>query len=382
MGCWCGTCAISHLPINAGDKIRLFFMTMQDYGHEEQGAGFCYSHDVWYPRGLPIAGEYDDYGGIENITEDINCQILVDGLKNDWANYKAKNDWEKDVNREDLDIYTIVEETERDRAHVHDGRSKIESDRLDALFANPESFKDGSSKIELDAPHEDDRKIRPFGFIMVHEDIYQAMLKFDPIDAHHEEGGYLYKKRSEILEADMRELYHDGLEAGKELRESSSESHKFLKRMMKYSITKNHWNAFAHVSGNADPPFCKGISYYWDWLRSKMEEGVPYDNAEVQTVVKGLIDFTKFTWAMSQARRAWMPQTGKGSQSNETDIHKIIANTTLKVARKRDAEMEEYRSETKDWKAEHNKAELAKRAKLKKEENAKKGKQVSTKKAR
>lgn len=373
MGCWCGTCAISHLPINAGDKIRLFFMTMQDYGHEEQGAGFCYSHDVWYPRGLPIAGEYDDYGGIENITEDINCQILVDGLKNDWANYKAKNDWEKDVNREDLDIYTIVEETERDRAHVHDGDSPARQKQMSEYWNAPP---ENRPKIDFDAVFPEDRSKRPFGFIMVHEDVYQAMLKYDPIDAHHEEGGYLYKKRSEIMAHDMREFYHDGLEAFQEMKDSS------FKRTLKFSICKSHWNIFSHTSTNSDPPFCKGLSYYWDFLRSKMEEGVPYDNAEVQAVANGLIDFYKFQWAMSAARRAWMPQSGKGSQQNETDIHKILANTTLKVARKHDAEMEEYRVDDKDWRAEHNKAELAKRAKLKKEENAKKGKQVSAKKAR
>lgn len=364
MGCWCGTCAISHLPINAGDKIRLFFMTMQDYGNEKEGAGFCYSHDVWYPRGLPIAGEYDDYGGIENIKEDINSKILVEGLKKDWVNYKAKNEWEKDVNAEDLDIRTIVEETERDRAMVHDGQSQIEHDRL------MENLKSLDNKIDIDAPHEEDRKKRPFGFIMVHEDVYQAMLKYDPVDAHHEEGGYLYKKRSEILEADMREFYHDGLQAAKDLKDSNTK----LKKLLMFGGTKNHWNSFAHSSMHADPPFCKGISYYWDFLKEKMEAGVPYDNSEVQAVAKGLIDFTKFTWAMSHARRAWMPQAGKGSQNNETDIHKIIANTTLKVARKRDAEMEEYALDSKDWKEKHNKEELAKRAKLKKVKNGKKGK--------
>lgn len=376
MGCWCGTCAITHLPINAGDKVRLFFMTQQDYGHEDQGAGFCYSHDVWYPRGLPVSGEYDDYGSIESFTEDINTKILVNGLKRDWVNYKAKNEWEKDVNAKDLTLAIIIEETERERAHVHDGQSPTESKRLhDSLDA---SMKGSKKKIDIDAPHPEDRKERPFGFIMVHEDVYQAMIKYDPIDAHHEDGGYLYKKRSEILAADMREFYHDGLEAARDLKDSDP----IMKRLLKFSITKNHWNSFSHLSTNPDPPFCKGMSYYWDFLREKMEEGVPYDNAEVQTVVNGLIDFYKFSWAMSHARRAWMPQAGKGSQDNDTDIHKILANTTLKLARKHDSEMEEYNSDSKDWKAEHNKTELARRAKLKKEENAKKGKQVSTKKAR
>lgn len=368
MGCWAGTCGISHLPINAGDKVRLFFMTMQDYGNEKEGAGFCYSNDVWYPRGLPISGEYDDYGGIENVTEDINSKILVDGIKQDWVNYKAKNEWEEDVNAKDLDIYKIVEETERDRAHIHDGQSEIEHQRL---VDSMNSLKDGKrKKVDIDAPHPEDRKERLFGFLMAHEDVYQAMIKFDPVDAHHEEGGFLYKKRSEILETDMREFYHDGMEAAKELKDLDLK----MKKLLMFSGTKNHWNSFSHSSMHADPPFCKGVSYYWDFLKIKMEEGVPYKDPEVQVVVKGLIDFYKFTWAMSAARRAWMPQSGKGSQQNETDIHKILANATLKVARKHDAEMEEFNSDNGNWREKHNKEELAKRAKLKKEKNAKKGK--------
>jgi len=368
MGCWCGTCGISHLPINAGDKIRLFFMTMQHYGNEKEGAGFCYTNDVWYPRGLPISGEYDDYGGIENITEDINCKILVDGIKQDWVNYKAKNEWEHDVNADALDISTIVKETERDRALIYDGESPTQHQRLvDSMNLTKEGKHES---IDFDAPHPEDREKRPFGFIMVHEDVYQAMLKYDPIDAHHDNNGYLYKKRSEILAADMREFYHDGMQAAQELKGLDLIS----KKLLMFSGTKNRWNSFAHSSMHADPPFCKGISYYWDFLKTKMEEGVPYEDPEVQTVVNGLIDFTKFTWAMSAARRAWMPQCGKGSQDNETDIHKIIANTTLKVARKHDAEMAEYNKDSGNWREEHNKKELAKRSKLKKEKNAKKGK--------
>jgi hypothetical protein len=357
MGCWCETCGITHMPIDAGDKCRVFFITQQDYGTEKQGGGFSYSNEVWYPRGLPLRGTYNDYGGLDDIEEDTNSKILIEGLKNDWVPYKAQHQWERDVNPADLDVYVVMEETERDRAKVYDGDSPTRAKRMQESL---DKMKEGKYEPLDESPHPEDRDQRPFGLMFVHEDVYQAMINYDPIDAHHTDEGYLYRPRSKILEDDMREWYNKGLEACKDL--SSLRNDKRFRSMM-MDAAASHWNAFN--SFRSDPPFCKGVSYYYDFLREKMQAGVPYEDPEVQTVAKGLIEFTKFTWAMGESRRAWMPQSGKGSQNNETEIHKILAGTVIAVSAARDKEIEQYRDEMYDgvdWKMKHNEEELAKRA--------------------
>jgi len=338
MGCWCGTCAITHLPINAGDKVRLFFMTMQDYGTEKEGAGFCYSNGVWYPRGLPVSGSYDDYGGIEDIKEDLLTKILVDGINKDWAPYKASHQWEKDTVGGNLTIYQIVEETERDRAKIHDGESKIEHERLTESLKT--MHQENHQSIDIDAPHAEDREARPFGFIMVHEDVYQAMLAYDPPMAHHKEGGYVYRKRSEVMSEDMKEFYLAGLQTAQDTKNCNPKLQKLL-----LSSGVSHWNIFSHTSMSPDPPFCKGVSYYWDFLRTKMAEGAPYEDPEVQIVVNGLIDFYKFSWSMQAARRAWMPQSGKGSQQNDLDIYKVIEVGAQQVIKAREETEAEWRDD-------------------------------------
>ena len=374
MGCWCETCGITQLPINAGDKCRAFLIVKQNYGEGERGGGHSYTNDVWYPRGFGVLGEYDDYGGIENIQEDTCTQVLLNGLKQDFVPYKAQHQWEKDENPQELTIAQVLESAERDRAKVYDGESQIERKRL---YDSLEALKAGSKEVvDIDAPHDEDRSQRVLGIMFVHEDVYQAMLNYEPTDAHHTDKGYLYRKRSAILADDMREWYNSGLEAVKEMSETLKKD-SFLKSMLLGRVS--HWNSFS--SHRSDPPFCKGISYYYDFLREKMEQGAPYEDPEVQTVAQGLIDFTKFQWAMTEARRAWAPQSGKGSQQNDTGIHKILANTVLEVCDKADAERAEWNDGV-DWKAKHNEEELAKRAKEEKAQNGKKGKQVSTKKAR
>lgn len=85
MGSWSVNCGISNITITAGTECVLLPLKTN-----ENGEGYL----PYLPATLPIFGEYDDYGGIENIIEDENtklieehfgitisefCQFLVDG---------------------------------------------------------------------------------------------------------------------------------------------------------------------------------------------------------------------------------------------------------------------------------------------------------------
>lgn len=66
MGSWSVSCGISNIAITAGHKCVLLPLKenrMNEYG------GFL-------PACLPIFGEYDDYGGIENIEKDDNTEFI------------------------------------------------------------------------------------------------------------------------------------------------------------------------------------------------------------------------------------------------------------------------------------------------------------------
>ena len=76
MGCYNGTCMISKLPILAGEKIKVLFLNARSPKMKLKGLStFCYSTDLFTPAFYPFEAEYDDYGGIENVSEDfLRCR--------------------------------------------------------------------------------------------------------------------------------------------------------------------------------------------------------------------------------------------------------------------------------------------------------------------
>ena len=86
MGSWNETCALSHLPIHAGDQVMWLMLTEGRYIHDSEyggrTAGF-YPDTFWVPRNLPLIGTYDDYGRIEDEETGILQSMVLDGLRVD-----------------------------------------------------------------------------------------------------------------------------------------------------------------------------------------------------------------------------------------------------------------------------------------------------------
>lgn len=72
MGSWSVYCGISQIAITAGQKCVLLPLKKDIIS----GAYLPY-----LPATLPIFGEYDDYGGIENIEEDANTKLIEEHFK-------------------------------------------------------------------------------------------------------------------------------------------------------------------------------------------------------------------------------------------------------------------------------------------------------------
>lgn len=72
MGCWSGTCFLSHLPIESGDKIKIIFLKKNRYGGSfTNNTGVSNPDTFFKPIYFPISGKYDDYGGIECVENDL-----------------------------------------------------------------------------------------------------------------------------------------------------------------------------------------------------------------------------------------------------------------------------------------------------------------------
>jgi len=80
MGSFAYTCALSGLPIEAGDDVRWFMVTENPYERHY----VCGLYDLWFPRTWPLTAKYNDYGSIERYDEsDVIIRSIIDGLKED-----------------------------------------------------------------------------------------------------------------------------------------------------------------------------------------------------------------------------------------------------------------------------------------------------------
>ena len=66
MGCWSVYCGISKIAITAGQKCAIIPIKSDTNSETRE----------WVPATLPIFGEYNDYGGLENIEENDNTKLI------------------------------------------------------------------------------------------------------------------------------------------------------------------------------------------------------------------------------------------------------------------------------------------------------------------
>lgn len=82
MGCYLGTCSLTNLPIYMGQRIVVHFLV------ESGSRDYAFTpNDVWDSFGLPIRGEYDDYGFVHKLDKNalkrhsLNARLISNDLQ-------------------------------------------------------------------------------------------------------------------------------------------------------------------------------------------------------------------------------------------------------------------------------------------------------------
>jgi hypothetical protein len=91
MGCWNGTCGLTNLPIMAGEPTVFHLVGVFGHGGGMNPAIDVYENARAFPISFAIVGEYNDYGGIENIepspVHEVTKKVLgVDGDLEEYIN--------------------------------------------------------------------------------------------------------------------------------------------------------------------------------------------------------------------------------------------------------------------------------------------------------
>ena len=138
MGCWNGTCGITQMPIRAGERVALIFLLENKYA-DHGGSGFCYSNNQYSPITMPIFGEYNDYGAIEEISrrnKKVVFDHLIELIDNKQLIIKGDDDDNKEKPKDYEELFDII----------HDNGLQSE---------------DGGT----------------VGFMLIHEDVYKALVE-------------------------------------------------------------------------------------------------------------------------------------------------------------------------------------------------------------
>jgi hypothetical protein len=77
MGCWNATSFLTNLPIQAGDEVACFYLNRDYLEMNKNGISSSWH---WIPD-MPIFGEYNDYGSVENFEDTFSLKFLKKNYK-------------------------------------------------------------------------------------------------------------------------------------------------------------------------------------------------------------------------------------------------------------------------------------------------------------
>lgn len=358
MGCWNETCGITQMPIEGGDKVRMFLLVEAE--HWDEGGALYHSTDLWKPFGLPLKGTYDEYGRIENIEEDALSDLLLESLKD--IIVEVPNRMGEIFKREELDWQTAIDFLTDEGLRVTDpNHISFITKKLDDLLAEmkvkfPElpdngwsSERSDLSKQQKKAVKDDPAVVRMY-HMMVHEDVYQALVKYK-VPATRFSSWTDGNLRAE-LEAGAKEYIGqvrvDFIETNG-LSEVDAMEYKFRKMSRRWETRNRFVAATNHLTGNYGSG--EYLRKYLDFVEKRIADGASDDDAQIKILTDQFIDFVCFNQAMTLLRKMWQPQTGKGGQDREFVLHqylgKVIADFSEKKVKQWD---EEYGEEDVDEK--------------------------------
>lgn len=280
MGCWNGTCMISNLPILSGEKVKLVFLHRPYKDESIYKSAYCYPNGIFHPGAFALDGEYNDYGSVENIIEDLNFTLINKYFKDKYKKIK--------VEKEELskfDLYNIIEGIERGSLEL-----------FDKEWLNKKSH---------------------YNFVMIREDIWNNICK-----EHKTE--FWKEKEDQIGKDDYYQTAQEWVN----------------KKFQKYKKYKeNIFTRNSELLSFSNPldmgGYAGGTNMFMQSLYfSKLDDSLDY----FQKLFTESVIIDSFLGA---TRKGWMIVSGAGSQSSEWESYKLLNKIVENICNKQLTEYEE-----------------------------------------
>ena len=279
MGSWHGTCAVTHLPIREGEEVRGFILVPSSYGNHYcdddkkppfAGAAITYSTDKFHPLSWSFRGTYNDYGSMK-VKRDANTEAMLTYFN------------------EEIKAGKILKQKDKTKP--------------------PKNFKNFGSVLRT---IERGNTKMPFAFIMVHEAVFQAMIKGIEKSNDRRSGYERISLRRDLLDIKNAlkkvELYEMAEKLGV-TRDREYTALDFARSTVCQSASRLLAD---HGNNTVDQMFALD---HVNKLLSRSDDGT----------IDNIIDHMQFCVGMNMTRRQWIIQSGAGSQSESYDVHKALA---------------------------------------------------------
>jgi hypothetical protein len=346
MGSWHATCNISQLPITPGTPVRVLFLAKCPYaidppnplvlGAEYNSREGCYSTDFWYPRTVPLKGEYGDYGEADKLEEKLNLELFWAQLKADILEVpQGENEYHEPGTKPDMDWEHMWWMAYEGRLRVNGNHGMIDYP-ADMPFV--EARKHGKPA---------EPRALPVTGVFIREDVWQALLKLQHPREDYERGEDGKYHHVAITVENYR------LRMRKCLDGMTNKDDAEMRKKYGVSLHRVHDHL---LMDRLSPPFCLGISFYLEALADRILEGkVASDSPEVEALLTSMAELVYVMTLYSCLRRSWHPGTGCGSQSTEYEFtaqfHEALAEVGYAAFEEDQKEMAQYDDESKPRKA-------------------------------
>lgn len=277
MGCWNETCNLSHLQICYGDKVKLLLLY-----EIKTNTHTCYYNDNYASLCLPMEGEYDDYGGVENVKVTDYTLKFLSNLK-----LLSKIDDNKFESYEFKDVETLI-------SHINSN---------DNIYLEYGCTLDNKFKLT---------------YAFYHEELYDILVedfkKRKP-----------YKKKQTIYELYLNKLskIKDGLLNIFELEKILSENPNNKDVLLDLSLLKFDLN----------DKMIKTCQYGFSFPRQySLLKILNKDN--IDDFHKNLIDYIMFAKSLEFGRYSFFSTSGRGGQDLDVRVQELIARFIIKFIKR------------------------------------------------
>jgi hypothetical protein len=334
MGCWNGTCMISNLPINSGERIKVVLLRKAiSSGRLFNSSAYVYSHDIFTPSFFPISGVYNDYGMIEGVDEDWNYKLIESYFKKLFGD-KIIADGETKTDYTLIDILDGVERC--DLKYFGEPTKEDLRRKAMAIEAVKVYGKQGYSSDKVKNEWEElanmdiTNTLRQanLSFVMIREDIWNHIAnnykgEFYNRDAKSTSAKDFYLTAKQYCKKE----FEDGIRRAEKLKlvlaKDKTDQEALMKELSELFAESGAMGIFTRQN--------------LDFLEPRLYDDMALNGSKEQKedVLNRYTEFTCVNSFLSETRKGWMVQAGAGSQHDGWDMHLMLAERIAELCKEK-----------------------------------------------